>query len=81
MIDPEFLDTEEVARLLGVGPRSVTEYLYRSRVLRSRNKPGRGTYGFPEPDKRYGGRAVWKPSTIEAWQRSRPRTGQLSKVG
>lgn len=69
----DWLDTEGVARRLGVLPRTITEYLYRSR--QARKLAGRrhvvASHNFPEPDDRFGGRPVWKPSTIARYERQK----------
>lgn len=76
----KLLDTNALADRLGVGPRTVTEYLYRSRRLRAKGITKTGTYGLPEPDDTYGGRPVWKESTIARWERSCPGQGARTDV-
>jgi hypothetical protein len=83
MTEPVYLDTEAVARQLGVQPRTITEYLYRSRLARSNARRSavagrpkmRAPSNFPEPDKYYAGRPVWKRSTINRFERQRPGRG------
>jgi hypothetical protein len=71
--DLDVLDRAAVARLIGVEPDTVTNYLNQSR-------PG-GRYErhpFPEPDGRPGGRPLWKgdrADEIRAWAESRPGRG------
>lgn len=70
-----YLDTEGVARRLGVQPRTITEYLYRAR-RRVAGKPKIvAAHNFPEPDQYFGGRPVWKESTIARFERKRPGRG------
>lgn len=65
------LDTKAVADRLGVGHRTVIEYLFRSRKLRAAGEQHTGTRNFPEPDHHYAGHPVWEPSTIEQWEQTR----------
>jgi hypothetical protein len=67
------LDTAAVARLLGVQPKTVSQYLVESK--------GEGRYAdrpFPPPHGRVGGRPYWLPDqadAIRAWAAGRPGQG------
>jgi len=70
--DP-YLDTQEVAKALGVTYNTVRFYLQQARANRRNavTKPG----DMPEPDRVFGRSPVWRRSTIERWQASRPGQG------
>ena len=57
MTDPEQWSVTEVARELGIKPRTVTGYLARGQM--------------PEPDGRVGRSPWWYPGTIKGWHRPR----------
>ncbi len=59
---PDVVDAAEVARRLGVKPKTVTIWTQRENV------------GFPEPDWIIGGRPAWRWSVVERWAR---KTGRL----
>jgi hypothetical protein len=69
----DVLNTEAVARLIGVKPATVISY-------RAESKPG-GRYAshpFPKPDGTFGGRPFWAPERAEEiieWKRTRRGPG------
>ncbi len=62
----DLLDTEAVARVLGIRPESVTRYKARG--------------DLPQPDMMFGRSPVWRAETIREWMVRRPgRTGRPRK--
>jgi predicted DNA-binding transcriptional regulator AlpA len=51
--------TEDVATFLGIGTSTVSAYVTRKQM--------------PQPDRYMGRTRLWRPATIRAWQRARPR--------
>ena len=71
--DDPYLDTLEVAKLVGVTYNTARFYLQQARANRrsGTSKPG----DMPEPDRIFGRSPAWRRSTIEAWLASRPGQG------
>lgn len=65
----DLLDTEAVARLLGVATASVRRY-------RMSDRPGPA---FPAPAATFGASPVWRRSDVEAWVASRPGRGNRTR--
>jgi predicted DNA-binding transcriptional regulator AlpA len=70
--DP-YLDSFEVAKMLGVAYNTVRYYLQQARANRHAGTPKPGD--LPEPDRFFGRSPVWRRSTIEAWVPLRPGKG------
>ncbi|MGL5828805.1 MAG: helix-turn-helix transcriptional regulator [Angustibacter sp.] len=51
--------TQDVADFLGIAPSTVRAYATRHQM--------------PEPDRRIGRMALWRPITIQRWRSGRPR--------
>lgn len=70
--DP-YLDTLEVARMVGVTYNTVRYYLQQARANRRAGTPKQGD--LPEPDRVFGRSPVWRRSTITRWLAARPGQG------
>jgi predicted DNA-binding transcriptional regulator AlpA len=67
--DP-YLDTVEVAQMIGVTYHTVRFYLQQARANRKAGTPKPAD--LPEPDRVFGRAPAWRRSTIEAWVATRP---------
>lgn len=70
--DP-YLDSFEVAKMIGVAYNTVRYYLQQARANRSLGVLKAAD--LPEPDRFFGRSPVWRRSTIEAWVKARPGRG------
>lgn len=70
--DP-YLDTVEVAKMIGVTYNTARFYLQQARANRRAGTPRPGD--MPEPDRVFGRSPAWRRSTIQAWLDSRPGQG------
>lgn len=81
MTDTEFIDSAEVAALMGVTTQAFrvrrTRTNKRLEEDRAKGLPRTLTSSdVPEPDIDKGRSPLWKRSTIEAWLRERPSPGR-----
>jgi predicted DNA-binding transcriptional regulator AlpA len=56
----DWWSTENVATFLGVATSTVSAYVTRHQM--------------PQPDRYIGRTRLWRPATIQEWQRTRPRS-------
>ncbi len=79
--EPPLLDTKAVAAILGVQPKTVSQYLVESKTT-GRPKSGRGRYvdnPFPEPDGHIGKSPWWalaREQEIRDWDSRRAGQGR-----
>jgi hypothetical protein len=70
------LNMQNIADLVGVGYQSIRVYRGRA-IFNERNgnvRPG----DLPPADSYTGQTPLWKPETIEAWAKARPRAGRIN---
>jgi hypothetical protein len=64
----------DIANRIGVGVKSAR--VYHSRAVSNRRNGELKAGDLPAPDLTIGRSPVWYPSTIEAWENSRPGRGK-----
>ncbi len=72
MQSEELVSIKEVARRLGLSPRTITQYRWGTNKA---TDPGPGSHnvGFPPEDLNLDGKPVWYWSNIERWARETGR--------